>query len=114
MLIDFWASWCAPCREVAPYISEMYNRYKDKGLNLISISMDVNLQKWKAAVKDDQMTWLQGTDLKGMVGGVGLDYQVSYLPYFLLLDNERKVIWKFMDYPDMAGLNLKLQELFGN
>ena len=92
----------------------MYNRYKDKGFDVISISMDEDSQKWKSAVKADQMTWLQGADMKGQDGGTGFEYQINSIPYYLLLDNERKVIWKSMAYAGIRELKLKLQELLDN
>jgi hypothetical protein len=105
-------SFCG--REFTPEVMAIYEKYKDSGLDVISISMDEDSEKWKSAVKKDQMTWMQGADLKGQDGGIGLDYQVNYVPYLLLLDNERKVIWKCMEGVDLAGLTLKLKELLEN
>ena len=65
LLIDFWASWCGPCRKETPYLVRAYKKFARKGLEIISISLDTNKEKWKDAIKKDKMPWIQVFDLKG-------------------------------------------------
>ncbi|NLR57069.1 AhpC/TSA family protein [Chitinophaga polysaccharea] len=114
LLIDFWASWCGPCRADIPRVAGIYDKYKGRGLDVLSISMDENPEKWKEAVKEHKMAWLQGSDLKGGRDGIGFDYQVTGIPYYLLLDAKRNIVWRSTWEAYMDDLESKLQQIFGN
>ena len=85
LFVDFWASWCSPCRADIPHIKEVYEKYKDKGLNVLAISFDSNKAAWKSAVKKLKMPWEQLIELNGTNSDLGI-------PYGILLDSEGTII----------------------
>ncbi len=85
LLIDFWASWCGPCRENNPELKKLYHAYKDKGLEVLSISVDTDARKWKAAIQDDKMDWFQVSDLLGIENGVAFKYNIAAVPTYFLI-----------------------------
>jgi len=111
VLIDFWASWCGPCREENPNVVTAYNKYKDKGFTVLGVSLDNPGKKeaWMKAIADDKLTWTQVSDLKGWDNIVALQYGVRSVPANFLIDPTGKIIAK--DLRNEA-LNSKLAELF--
>lgn len=91
-LIDFWASWCAPCREENPNVVALYNELHSKGLNIISVSLDNNSDKWKHAIAEDKLTWTQVSNLKEMADPIALQYNVTQVPTTFLLDSKGKIV----------------------
>jgi|GEM_PF-777863 len=110
LLIDFWASWCGPCRENNPLLKQLYYKYKEKGLNVLSISVDTNAAKWKAAIKKDEMDWPQGSDLSGQNNGVGLKYQIGAVPQYILIAPDRTIVLKSIG-GDIKLVESKLKDL---
>lgn len=108
VLVDFWASWCRPCRMENPNVVAAYNRFKDKGFTVLGVSMDSNRDPWLAAIKQDQLTWTHVSDLKGWGNEVGKIYNVTGIPQNFLIDKEGKIIAK-----DLRGaaLDEKLIEI---
>ena len=93
VLIDFWASWCGPCRRENPNVVKTYNKYKDKGFTIMSVSLDKDLEKWKKAIKDDQLSWPNHvSDLGGWQSKVSRLYEVGSVPFTVLIDQEGKII----------------------
>ncbi|MEQ7798954.1 TlpA disulfide reductase family protein [Pedobacter sp. ASV1-7] len=93
VVVDFWASWCTPCRAANQKIKPVYNKYKSKGFEIISVSMDDKKALWQAAVKKDDLPWLQVSELTGIKDSpVASQYSVSSLPTVFLLDKSGKVI----------------------
>jgi peroxiredoxin len=111
VLVDFWASWCGPCRAENPNVLKAYNNYKDKNFTVVGISLDDKGDNWKKAVKDDGMPWTQLSDLKGWKNEVSTYYGIMGIPSTLLIDPQGKIIAK-----NLRGeiLNKKLEELFNN
>ncbi|MDL2314714.1 AhpC/TSA family protein [Bacteroidales bacterium OttesenSCG-928-C19] len=93
VLIDFWASWCRPCRMENPNVVRLYNKYKDKGFDIYSVSLDNNKAAWEKAIKDDNLIWQNHvSDLKGWNSEGGQLYGVKSIPYTVLIDKDGKVI----------------------
>ncbi len=111
VLIDFWASWCGPCRKENPNVVRMYNKYKEKGFEILGVSLDNNRERWLGAIEKDNLTWQHVSDLKGWSNEVAQQYQVSSIPQTFLLDAEGKIIARNLRGP---SLERKLEELFGN
>ena len=110
VLIDFWASWCGPCRMENPNVVALYNKYKDKGFAIYGVSLDKDKAAWLAAIKKDNLTWTHGSDLKFWNSAVAQTYGVNAIPATFLLDKEGKVIAK-----NLRGnaLEAKIGELLG-
>jgi thiol-disulfide isomerase/thioredoxin len=91
-LIVFWASWCKPCRAEHPDLNILYSRYKDKGFDMVGISLEENKEKWKKAVVKDQLHWIQLIDPNAFEGEVARYYGIEAIPVNLLLDKTGKII----------------------
>jgi thiol-disulfide isomerase/thioredoxin len=109
VFVDFWASWCGPCRAENPNVLKAYNQYKEKNFTVIGVALDDNGEKWKKAIRDDNMPWTQLSDLKGWKNEVSTYYGIRGIPSSLLINPQGKIIAK-----DLRGeaLNQKLAELF--
>ena len=93
VLLDFWASWCRPCRAENPNVVKLYNKYKDKGFTVYSVSLDQNKEKWLAAIAQDQLTWSNHvSELTGWKSSAGNKYGVSSIPKTFLIDSKGKII----------------------
>lgn len=101
-LVDFWASWCKPCREENPNVVAMYNELHAKGLNIIGVSLDKEAGAWKEAIAKDKLAWAQVSNLKWWKEPIALDYGVESIPATFLLDASGKIVAK-----DLRGAALK-------
>jgi thiol-disulfide isomerase/thioredoxin len=108
VLVDFWASWCGPCRAENPNVVNAFNKYKDKGFTVLGVSFDQNKDKWLQAIENDKLTWTQVSDLKGWGNEAGKLYGISSIPQNLLLDKDGKIVAKNLRGPD---LDAKLEEI---
>jgi thiol-disulfide isomerase/thioredoxin len=106
LLVDFWASWCRPCRAENPNVKAAYKKYKSKGFEVLSVSVDRDTAAWKSAVNTDGMTWIQGHDTNNISYSL---YGVMSIPTTLLLDKDGVIIEKNLRG---AALEEKLKELF--
>ncbi|MFT3822623.1 MAG: TlpA disulfide reductase family protein [Chitinophagaceae bacterium] len=103
VLLDFWASWCGPCRAETPDIIPLYNKYKDGAFTIISISIDDKRQAWTQAIIKDKMPWTQISDLKGWQNSIAKLYGVSAVPHNLLLDPQGKIIARNLHGKDLEN-----------
>jgi peroxiredoxin len=111
VLVDFWASWCGPCRKENPAVVAAYQKYKDKGFDILGVSLDDNKEKWVTAIVKDNLTWAHVSDLKGWQSSVAKMYGVTSIPFNLLLDKDGKILAKGLRGADLEN---KLAELLGN
>lgn len=93
-LIDFWASWCKPCRVQSPELVELHNKYSSNGLEIISVSLDKKESEWIQAIKDDGLNWLHVSHLKSWFDPIATKYNVKEIPTIFLLDSNRLVLDK--------------------
>lgn len=111
VLIDFWASWCGPCRKEGENVKAIYADYKDKGFDVLGVSLDNKLEAWKKAIKDDGILWGQVSDLKGWDSSVTKLYEFNGIPHLLLVDGEGRIVAK-----NLRGeaLRAKVAEICGS
>lgn len=92
VLIDFWASWCGPCRKEMPNVIRSYNKYKNKGFEIYGVSLDKDKDAWLGAIEKDGLTWPQVSDLKFWDSEAAQIYAVQSIPFTVLIDKEGKII----------------------
>ncbi len=110
VLIDFWASWCRPCRKENPHVKKLYSQYKDKGFDIYAVSLDRKQGAWANAIKVDGLPWHHVSDLKGWSSGAAKLYGVTSIPQTVLIDRNGKILARNLRGP---ALDQKLAEIFG-
>jgi len=110
VLIDFWAAWCKPCRQENPNVLASYNKYKDKGFEILGVSLDRTKDAWLKAIEEDGLVWKHVSDLKYFNSEAAAIYQINAIPATYLIDPDGKIIAK-----NLRGESLerKLEEIFG-
>jgi len=108
VLLDFWAAWCGPCRTANPHIVKLYNQYKDKGFEIVGISLDQSKDAWVKAIKDDKLTWPQMSDLGHWKSAAAKLYSVNGIPHMILLDKDGKILAKGLHVNSLAAILAEL------
>lgn len=109
VLVEFWASWCAPCRAESPNLLKQYAAYKDKGFEILGVSVDSDKAKWLEAIKKDGLTWTQVSDLKGWESDARKVYGISGVPANFLISPDGKIMGAHLTG---EKLNEKLAKIF--
>ena len=110
VMLEFWASWCGPCRAEIPHLKHVYKNYKNKGFEIVSISIDQNKADWDKAMKEEGMAWKQLCDHGGFEGPVTQKYKLIGVPTCILLDKEGRI---FKTGMRGANLDAVLEDLYG-
>ena len=108
LLLDFWASWCSPCRFSNKQLVKLYSKYKDKGFEIFSVSLDEEIKDWKKAVAKDKITWVQGIDRGGWDALAAIKWQVDALPSSFVVNQNGDVVAINLEKDD---LEKKIKEL---
>jgi len=109
VLLDFWTSWCGPWRKENPNVTKAYNKYHEKGFEIIAVSLDNNKELWEKAVKDDKLPWIHVSDLKGFDSKAVVLYGIKVVPSNFLLDPTGKIVARNLRGED---LEKKLAEIY--
>jgi glutathione peroxidase-family protein len=109
-LLDFWASWCVPCRYSNKQLVKLYSKYKDKGFEILGVSLDEKRNEWKKAVSKDKITWLQINDDGGWNAISAAKWNINAIPASFLIDKDGNVV--AFD-PEKQDLEIKIKQLLG-
>jgi peroxiredoxin len=109
VLVDFWASWCKPCLRDMPDVKNLYSKFKSKGFEILGVSLDENKDQWLGAISSNGLPWLHVSDLGGWKSSAARTYDVTSIPFTVLVDREGKIIEKGLRG---AALEDKLNQIF--
>ena len=100
-VIDFWASWCNPCRAAMPSMKQLYTDFNEKGLGIVGISLDDKAEDWRQAISDLKMEWTQLSDLKGRDAAAARAFRISAIPYIVVVDSVGTILKKGLNGDDL-------------
>lgn len=109
ILLDFWASWCSPCRFNNPVLKNINDKYQNANFKLISISGDENLDRWEGAIQTDSMNWTNISDLKGWGGNVISEYGIKAFPTYIIVDPAGTIIYRSLN--EIEKVQEKMEEI---
>ena len=98
IILDFWASWCGPCRSSNKYLAELHQKYNKEGFEIVSFSLDTNVESWRTASQKDSVTWVNISDLKGLYSKQAASYKIRAIPRSYLIDREGRITEVFTGY----------------
>ena len=107
VMLDFWASWCVPCRKENPNVVKLYQQYHSKGLNIVGVSLDEDKSVWQKAITDDGLSWAHGSELQNFNSPAVQRYQVQAIPSNFILDPSGKIIAKNITGNDLSAFFAK-------
>lgn len=110
LILDFWASWCGPCRYANKNLVKLYSKYKNKGLEILSVSLDDEMKDWKKAISKDKITWLQAIDPGGWEAMAATKWQVDAIPATFVVNKDGDVVAINLEKDE---LEKKIKELLG-
>lgn len=108
VLVDFWASWCGPCRQENPNVVKAFNKYKDKNFTILSVSLDEDKNRWVRAISQDGLAWTHVSDLQGWNNGVAVQYGIRSIPSNFLVDPQGRIVARNLRG---GALDAKLNEI---
>ena len=103
-ILDFWASWCGPCLREMPRMVELYRKYENKGLGIISISLDSDEDSWKNAIRKLSMSWTNISELNGWNNSVAQAFNVNAIPCMVIVDKEGAVLQKGLIAGELSNI----------
>ena len=108
VLVEFWATWCTPCRAHMPWVKELWDKYDDKNFTIIGVSLDRDLNAWRDYIRDNDLTWVHVSDGQYWNNAVARQYDVRSTPTFMIFDKEGQRVgdtWRFNDIePQIRGM----------
>ncbi len=110
VLLDFWASWCKPCRENNSVLKELYEKYTSAKIDIVSISGDTKRKEWKKAIDNEKMNWKNVSDLKGYQGPVFTQYVIDAVPTYILINPEGKIVFRYVN--EIENVKHILEDIF--
>lgn len=112
-IIDFWASWCAPCMGEMPELVQLYDNYRTSGLGIVGVSLDENAESWRKAVESKGMTWTQLSDLQGHNNSAAMMFGVRAIPFNVVVDSKCRIIATNLHGDDLSSFIKKRLESTG-
>jgi len=101
VLLDFWASWCGPCRNSNKQLTKLYSKFKDKGFEILGVSLDSEINDWKKAIKKDKINWLQVIDNGGWEARTAIAWRINAIPTSYLIDRNGKLVGMDLEGKDL-------------
>lgn len=107
VLLEFWASWCGPCRRENPFLMSLYEKYHSEGFEIFAVSLDKDKKSWQRAIREDGLEWIQVSDLQGPFNEASLIYGVTSIPDNFLIDRDGSLIRRGVGTPELAEILAK-------
>ena len=111
VLLDFWASWCIPCRATNKQLVKLYAKYKDKGFEILGVSLDEDITDWKRAIVKDKATWLQVVDTNGWDAVAAMKWNIEAIPSSFLINKKGDVVAADLSYSSLEKMIKQLLEI---